>query len=121
MIVATVFFSFTIVAMYVFPLYALIYSKPQKFSIPSFFLSFLMRKMAAAALQFSIHSRSEGYSLANAAAGARRGTLHFTAKNKSVETPACLAYTVRGSVPHLVADNLKGLPVSMIHVALEHL
>ncbi|KAI8142247.1 tRNA-guanine(15) transglycosylase-like protein [Fennellomyces sp. T-0311] len=50
----------------------------------------------------------------------RRGTLHFVNKSKKVQTPACLTYTVRGSVPHLIADNLKLLPVDMVHVALEH-
>ncbi|KAG2227584.1 hypothetical protein INT45_002269 [Circinella minor] len=50
----------------------------------------------------------------------RRGSLHFTNKNKIIQTPACISYTVRGSVPHLIADNLKSLPVSMVHVALEH-
>ncbi|KAI9262216.1 tRNA-guanine(15) transglycosylase-like protein [Phascolomyces articulosus] len=50
----------------------------------------------------------------------RRGTLNFTNKNKIIQTPACIAYTLRGSVPHLIADNLKLLPVDMVHVALEH-
>ncbi|KAI8075415.1 uncharacterized protein B0P05DRAFT_547419 [Gilbertella persicaria] len=51
----------------------------------------------------------------------RRGTLEFTKKNKTIQTPACMTYTLRGSVPHLVADNLKLLPVELAHITLEQL
>ncbi|KAG0752460.1 hypothetical protein G6F22_021855 [Rhizopus arrhizus] len=57
----------------------------------------------------------------NSASIIRRGTLHFTRKNKTVQTPACLTYTLRGSVPHLVADNLKPLPIELVQVTLEQL
>ena len=63
-------------------------------------------------MQFTVH---------NDPAAIRRGTLHFTAKDKSIQTPALIAYSIRGSVPHLVPDNLNRLPVDMVHVALEHL
>lgn len=49
----------------------------------------------------------------------RRGTLSFTKKNQTLQTPACLTYTLRGSVPHLVADNLKLLPIDLVQVSLE--
>ncbi|KAG0750128.1 hypothetical protein G6F57_003508 [Rhizopus arrhizus] len=49
----------------------------------------------------------------------RRGTLQFTKKNKTIQTPACLTYTLRGSVPHLVADNLKPLPIDLVQVSIE--
>jgi queuine tRNA-ribosyltransferase subunit QTRTD1 len=51
----------------------------------------------------------------------RRGTLQFTKKNKTIQTPACLTYTLRGSVPHLVADNLKPLPIDLVQVSIEQL
>lgn len=51
----------------------------------------------------------------------RRGTLQFTKKNKSMQTPACMTYTLRGAVPHLVADNLKSLPVELVQISLEQL
>ncbi|CAO3702490.1 unnamed protein product [Rhizopus stolonifer] len=50
---------------------------------------------------------------------ARRGTLCFTKKNKTIQTPACLTYTLRGSVPHLVGDNLKPLPIELAQISLE--
>ncbi|OBZ84030.1 Queuine tRNA-ribosyltransferase subunit qtrtd1 [Choanephora cucurbitarum] len=49
----------------------------------------------------------------------RRGTLQFPRKNRTIQTPACMTYTLRGSVPHLVADNLKLLPVEIAQVTLE--
>ncbi|KAG1464153.1 hypothetical protein G6F46_005358 [Rhizopus delemar] len=55
----------------------------------------------------------------NSASIIRRGALHFTRKNKTIQTPACLTYTLRGSVPHLVADNLKPLPIELVQVTLE--
>lgn len=51
----------------------------------------------------------------------RRGTLSFTKKNQVIQTPACMTYTLRGAVPHLLADNLKLLPVELVQVSLEHL
>lgn len=51
----------------------------------------------------------------------RRGTLHFSKKNKTIQTPACLTYTLRGSVPHLASDNLKPLPIEFVQITLEHL
>ncbi|KAJ8657748.1 hypothetical protein O0I10_006563 [Lichtheimia ornata] len=62
-------------------------------------------------MQFTTH---------NDPATIRRGTLHFSTKDKSIQTPALIAYSIRGSVPHLVPDNLNLLPVDMVHVALEH-
>ncbi|ORX53583.1 tRNA-guanine transglycosylase [Hesseltinella vesiculosa] len=50
----------------------------------------------------------------------RRGTLQFIQKNKTIQTPACLAYTVRGAIPHLIVENTKDLPVDMYHLSLEH-
>ncbi|KAI9263752.1 tRNA-guanine(15) transglycosylase-like protein [Sporodiniella umbellata] len=52
---------------------------------------------------------------------ARRGTLQFIEKNKTIQTPNCLTYSLRGSVPHLVADNLSPLPIELIQVSLEQL
>ncbi|RCH90211.1 Queuine tRNA-ribosyltransferase subunit qtrtd1, partial [Rhizopus azygosporus] len=49
----------------------------------------------------------------------RRGALQFTKKNKTIQTPACLTYSLRGSVPHLVADNLKLLPIELVQISLE--
>lgn len=63
-------------------------------------------------MQFTAH---------NDPATVRRGTLHFSTKDKTIQTPALIAYSIRGSVPHLVPDNLNLLPVDMVHVALEHL
>lgn len=51
----------------------------------------------------------------------RRGALQFTKKNKTIQTPACLTYSLRGSVPHLVADNLKLLPIELVQISLEQL
>ncbi|KAI7906995.1 uncharacterized protein BX663DRAFT_494456 [Cokeromyces recurvatus] len=51
----------------------------------------------------------------------RRGALQFIKKNKTIQTPACMTYTLRGSVPHLVADNLKSLPIELVQVSLEQL
>ena len=70
-----------------------------------------MQKMANA-VQFTL---GEGSNLL------RRGTLVFNTKNKTIQTPACLGYTLRGAVPHLVADNLKLLPVELLQVSLEQL
>ncbi|CAO3650241.1 unnamed protein product [Cunninghamella blakesleeana] len=50
----------------------------------------------------------------------RRGTLQFLKKNKTIQTPACLTYTIRGAVPHLIVDNLNGLPIDMFQISLEH-
>ncbi|KAI8078442.1 tRNA-guanine(15) transglycosylase-like protein [Thamnidium elegans] len=50
----------------------------------------------------------------------RRGTLSFTKKNHVIQTPACMTYTLRGAVPHLLADNLKLLPIELVQVSLEH-
>ncbi|CAO3678293.1 unnamed protein product [Rhizopus stolonifer] len=50
----------------------------------------------------------------------RRGTLHFSKKNKTIQTPACLTYTLRGYLPHLASDNLKPLPIEFVQVTLEH-
>lgn len=63
---------------------------------------------------FNLHSAENATSL-------RRGSVHFAQKNKTIQTPACLTYTLRGSVPHLVADNLKQLPVESVQVSLDHL
>lgn len=63
---------------------------------------------------FHLHSAENATSL-------RRGSVHFAQKNKTIQTPACLTYTLRGSVPHLVADNLKLLPVESVQVSLDHL
>ncbi|KAG0166738.1 Queuine tRNA-ribosyltransferase subunit qtrtd1 [Apophysomyces sp. BC1034] len=49
----------------------------------------------------------------------RRGALHFTKKDKLIQTPACLTYTLRGAVPHVVSDNLKQLPVELLQISLE--
>ncbi|CDS14037.1 hypothetical protein LRAMOSA06208 [Lichtheimia ramosa] len=62
---------------------------------------------------FHLHSAENATSL-------RRGSVHFAQKNKTIQTPACLTYTLRGSVPHLVADNLKLLPVESVQVSLDH-
>ncbi|KAI8099081.1 tRNA-guanine(15) transglycosylase-like protein [Halteromyces radiatus] len=50
----------------------------------------------------------------------RRGALNLVKKNKTIQTPACLTYTIRGAVPHLIVDNLSGLPIDMCHLSLEH-
>lgn len=71
-----------------------------------------MQKMAAASLNFKLAESSNLF---------RRGTLSFTKKNQTLQTPACLTYTLRGSVPHLVADNLKLLPIDLVQVSLEQL
>ncbi|KAI9486567.1 MAG: tRNA-guanine(15) transglycosylase-like protein [Benjaminiella poitrasii] len=49
----------------------------------------------------------------------RRGVLQFIKKNKSIQTPGCMSYTLRGSIPHLVADNLKALPIELVQISLE--
>ncbi|KAF7732759.1 hypothetical protein EC973_000031 [Apophysomyces ossiformis] len=49
----------------------------------------------------------------------RRGALHFTKKDKLIQTPACLTYTLRGAVPHIVSENLKQLPVDLLQISLE--
>lgn len=51
----------------------------------------------------------------------RRGRLEFPNKSKSVDTPACMTYTLRGSVPHLLADNTSSLPTDLVQISLEHL
>lgn len=71
-----------------------------------------MQKMASA-INFKLQSAESSLF--------RLGTLQFTKKNKTVQTPACLTYTLRGSVPHLIADNLKLLPIDLVHVSLEQL
>ncbi|CEP07459.1 hypothetical protein [Parasitella parasitica] len=50
----------------------------------------------------------------------RRGVLYFVKKNKSIQTPGCMTYTLRGSVPHLIKDNLSLLPIELVHISLEH-
>ncbi|KAI9320574.1 tRNA-guanine(15) transglycosylase-like protein [Dichotomocladium elegans] len=60
------------------------------------------------------------FSVAGDSTKARRGSLHFALKNKTIQTPAFLTYSIRGSVPHLIQDNLKLLRVNWVHVALEH-
>jgi hypothetical protein len=51
----------------------------------------------------------------------RRGKLEFLNKSKSIETPACMTYTLRGAVPHLLADNLSSLPIDLVQISIEHL
>lgn len=63
---------------------------------------------------------------------ARRGELTFTTPSlpspdspqlppRVISTPAVVAYTSRGALPHLTRDNVARLPTEMAHVALEHL
>ncbi|KAL1929953.1 hypothetical protein VTP01DRAFT_1107 [Rhizomucor pusillus] len=67
--------------------------------------------MSNAAINFTLHEHSNA---------ARRGCLRFLQKNKAIQTPACLTYTIRGSVPHLIPDNLTDQPIQAIQVSLEH-
>lgn len=71
-----------------------------------------MQKMAAINFQLAENSASNLL---------RRGTLSFTKKNQVIQTPACMTYTLRGSVPHLIADNLNLLPIELVQVTLEQL
>jgi queuine tRNA-ribosyltransferase subunit QTRTD1 len=70
--------------------------------------------MAANAINFQLAENSASNIF-------RRGTLCFTKKNQTIQTPACMTYTLRGSVPHLIADNLKLLPIELVQVSLEQL
>ncbi|KAI7861819.1 hypothetical protein BDF14DRAFT_1863688 [Spinellus fusiger] len=63
-----------------------------------------MQKMASA-LSFTLHQLAD----APHSHVLRRGTLHFTKKAREIQTPACLTYTVRGSVPHLLQISLEQL------------
>ncbi|CAO3593338.1 unnamed protein product [Absidia cylindrospora] len=58
--------------------------------------------------------------LASAKLSPRSGTLHWLKKKQTIQTPACLTYTIRGAVPHLVRDNLMELPIDGYHLSLEH-
>jgi queuine tRNA-ribosyltransferase subunit QTRTD1 len=49
----------------------------------------------------------------------RCGTIQLA--KRTIHTPVCLTYSLHGSVPHLVADNLKHLPVHLVHIFLEQL
>lgn len=71
-----------------------------------------MRIMSNAIINFTLHEQSKA---------ARRGCLKFIQKNKAIQTPACLTFTIRGSIPHLVPDNLTDQPIQAIQVSLEHL
>lgn len=42
-------------------------------------------------------------------------------ERKVMNTPNFLAYTVRGSVPHLTPDNLREIPVEALEITLENL
>lgn len=74
-----------------------------------------MQKMATSAINFQLAETS------STAAALRRGTLSFTKKNQVIQTPACMTYTLRGSVPHLISDNLKLLPIELVQITLEQL
>ncbi|KAL1921776.1 uncharacterized protein VTP21DRAFT_10418 [Calcarisporiella thermophila] len=52
----------------------------------------------------------------------RRGTLALSVndRQKILQTPGCLFYTSRGSVPHLTPDNFQRLPCEAVHISLEH-
>lgn len=38
-----------------------------------------------------------------------------------IETPASIAYSRKGALPHLTRDNVARLPNEMVHLSLEHL
>ncbi|CAG8596290.1 7600_t:CDS:2 [Ambispora leptoticha] len=48
----------------------------------------------------------------------RLGKLTF--REKTIRTPNCILYTIKGSVPHLTPDNLRLLPFGAVQVTLEH-
>jgi hypothetical protein len=63
---------------------------------------------------------------------ARSGTLVFmpvlnaaegvqSAAPRVIETPASIAYSRKGALPHLTRDNVARLPNEMVHLSLEHL
>ncbi|SGY24263.1 BQ5605_C019g09028 [Microbotryum silenes-dioicae] len=53
----------------------------------------------------------------------RSGGLSFTRSESEVRcisTPAVMAYTRKGAIPHLTRDNVARLPNEMVHLSLEH-
>lgn len=60
--------------------------------------------------------------------GIRRGRLSIpkkdgegTAQKRGIETPGCLMYTAKGSVPHLTPDNVRLQDFGGVNVSMEHL
>ncbi|OAD08907.1 hypothetical protein MUCCIDRAFT_76222 [Mucor lusitanicus CBS 277.49] len=66
--------------------------------------------MASSAVNFKLQAESNLL---------RRGALQFVKKNKTIQTPGCMTYTLRGSVPHLIKDNLSLLPIELVQISLE--
>ncbi|EPB87465.1 hypothetical protein HMPREF1544_05775 [Mucor circinelloides 1006PhL] len=66
--------------------------------------------MASSAVNFKLQAESSLF---------RRGALQFVKKNKTIQTPGCMTYTLRGSVPHLIKDNLPLLPIELVQISLE--
>lgn len=96
-----------------------------------------MAPTAALEAQYQAPSLSFSVAPASSHSHARSGTLVFMPRGFStsttespelqqqqprvVETPACVAYSRKGALPHLTRDNVARLPNEMLHLSLEHL
>lgn len=85
----------------------------------------------APSLAFSVSSSSQS---TNSQTRARTGQLTFNraeidgdsgndaaVPGRQIDTPAMIAYTSRGAIPHLTRDNVARLPNEMVHLSFEHL
>ncbi|KAF9968205.1 Queuine tRNA-ribosyltransferase subunit qtrtd1 [Mortierella alpina] len=80
------------------------------------------------AFTFDLHQSGAG---ASAASVARHGTVSITSrssvqhgpstKKRVIETPGCLMFSSKGSVPHLTPDNMRLQAFGGVHVSLEQL
>lgn len=87
--------------------------------------TYLPPKLSFTLLNKSSNSTSSSSSLA------RSGELLFTPNSNStstssnttrtIQTPAIIAYSKRGAIPHLTRDNVAKLPIELISLSLEHL
>ncbi|RUO97643.1 tRNA-guanine(15) transglycosylase-like protein, partial [Jimgerdemannia flammicorona] len=73
----------------------------------------------ASTLTYTLRKASSA--TATTATDLRRGSLTLVKPDGTItlETPNCLAYTVRGTVPHLTPDNLRLLPCEAVQITLE--
>lgn len=82
--------------------------------------------------QYQAPSLSFSVTPSSSHSNARSGTLVFMpattdtegehqAAPRVIETPASLAYSRKGALPHLTRDNVARLPNEMVHLSLEHL
>ncbi|CAO3569022.1 unnamed protein product [Mortierella alpina] len=82
------------------------------------------------AFTFDLHQSGAGASVA-AASKARHGTVSIaspshaqhglSSKKRVIETPGCLMFSSKGSVPHLTPDNMRLQAFGGVHVSLEQL